>query len=76
MNEGKERFIVIPGPSSFKIATPSPVQPLRGLPEIFCLWAGEPNDLVCRNIKHLAEQIRGGNWASRGMLIEQCPCLH
>jgi hypothetical protein len=38
------------------------------------LWASEGHDLVCRNIKHLAGQIRGGNWASREMLIEQCHC--
>ena len=27
---------------------------LYGPPEIFCLWAGEPNDLARHNIKHLA----------------------
>jgi hypothetical protein len=35
------------------------------LPEIFCLWAGEAHDLVRHNIKHLAGQIRKGNWASQ-----------
>jgi len=30
------------------------------LPETFCLWAGEPQDLACCNTKHLAGQIRGG----------------
>src|SRR5271157_650853 len=34
------------------------------LPEILCLWAGEPRDLVRRNIKHLARRIRRGDWAS------------
>jgi len=52
------------------------VNPLCSLPEIFRLWAGEPHDLVCRNTKHLAGQIRGGNWATRGMLVEQCHCWH
>ena len=47
--------------------------PSRSLPEILCLWAGERHDLVCHSIKHLAGQIRGGNWASRRMLVERCP---
>jgi hypothetical protein len=38
--------------------------PLRSLPEVLCLWADELHDRVCRNIKHLAEQIQRGNWAS------------
>src|SRR5208283_100156 len=37
---------------------------LCSLPEIFCLWAGEPHDVACHNIKHLAGRIRRGNWAS------------
>ena len=32
--------------------------PLRSLPEVLCLWADELHDRVCRNIKHLAEQIQ------------------
>ena len=43
------------------------------LPETFCLWAGEAHDLACHIIKHLRLQIRGGNWASRRMLIEPPP---
>ncbi len=37
---------------------------LRILPKTLCLWASKPHDLVCSNIKHLAGQIRGGNWAT------------
>ena len=33
----------------------------------FCFWAGKRHDLACHNIKHLAAQIHGGNWASRRM---------
>jgi hypothetical protein len=29
-----------------------------------CWWAGEPQDLACDNIKHLAGRIRRGNWSS------------
>ena len=29
-------------------------QPLCSLPEIFCLWAGEPRNRACHNINHLA----------------------
>ena len=37
------------------------------LPEIFCLWASQLHFFERHVIKHLAEQIRRGNWASRGM---------
>jgi hypothetical protein len=32
-----------------------------------CLWARELLDLWGQNISHLAERIRGGNWASGRM---------
>ena len=32
-------------------------EPLYSLPEIFCLWAGEPHDLMRRNTKDLAGLI-------------------
>jgi hypothetical protein len=41
--------------------------PLCSLPEILCLWAREPLDLWGQGISHLAERIRGGNWASGRM---------
>jgi hypothetical protein len=34
------------------------------LPEIFCFWAAESHDFWCRSVKHLAQQICRGNWAS------------
>ena len=40
------------------------------LPENVCLWAGESRGLTGRNIKHLAGQIRRGNWASWRMPAE------
>jgi len=30
-----------------------------------CLWALQPHDLACNNIKHLVGWIRVGNWASQ-----------
>jgi hypothetical protein len=39
-------------------------------PEILCLWASEPHDLVRCSVKHLAGQIHGGNWASAGSFQE------
>ena len=43
--------------------------PSATLPEILCFWAGEPHDLLGHTIKHLATQIREGNWASRRMSV-------
>src|ERR1035438_32351 len=42
-------------------------QSYHSLPETLCLWAREPLDLWGQNISHLAERIRGGNWASGRM---------
>jgi hypothetical protein len=44
------------------------------LPEILCLWAGELRNLWGHNIKHLAKQIRRGNWARRRMPAEWIAC--
>ena len=43
------------------------------LPEIFCLWASETHDFTDHSIKHLAGQVRWGNWASGKILADQCP---
>ena len=32
-----------------------------------CLWAGKSHDPECHSSKHLAREIRRGNWASRRM---------
>jgi hypothetical protein len=37
---------------------------MYSLPEIFFLRAAEPPDLLCHSLKHLALQIRVGNWAN------------
>ena len=43
---------------------------LCSLPEILCLWAAKPHDLVCHSIKHLAGWVRTGDWASSRMTAE------
>jgi len=48
--------------------------PFRKLPKMLCLWAGEPRNLWGHNIKHLAKQIRRGNWARRRMPAEWIAC--
>ena len=45
------------------------MHPLRSLPEIFCLWAGKSHDFGCRSLKHLAQQICRGNWASPSRVL-------
>ena len=50
------------------VRTPTELRNAPGcVPEIFCLWASQLHFFERHVIKHLAEQIRRGNWASRGM---------
>ena len=52
--------------------------PSAPLPEILCCWANKLCDLSDHKIKHLAEHIREGNWAShqnaRRASLEAIPC--